>query len=91
MPCQWEWLVRFVPQLPANVNGDSITVRISYCIYSVITLGAARIALTDFSPGSANWLSNHEQWPGKVRLVTHFHQDMTHRWFATTLAKTGLG
>jgi hypothetical protein len=77
MPCQWEWLVRFVPQLPANVNGDSITVRISYCIYSVITLGAARIALTDFSPGSANWLSNHEQWPGKR--------------FATTLAKTGLG
>ena len=27
-----------------------------------------------------------------MRLVTHFHQDMTHRWFATRLAKRlGLG
>jgi hypothetical protein len=80
MPCQWEWLVRVVPQLHANVNGDSTTVRISCCVYWVITLGAARIAVTDFSPGSAN-----SGYP------TMDSQDITHRWFATTLARTGVG
>ena len=85
-------LARVVPQLPANVNGDSITVRIFMLHLLGYYLGAARIAVTDFSPEALIQATpTMRTVAGKDAVGNTIPQDMTHRWLATTLARTGTG